>query len=90
MIVGIALIARSSIGMGFAPTRRMAKTRRKTVEDATTMTGDHDRVAVRAYELYVARGCGEGQDLDDWLCAERELNSASNAEAQTYRDRDES
>jgi hypothetical protein len=68
----------------------MTKARRKTVEDAPTMTADRDRVAVRAYELYEARGCGEGQDLDDWLCAERELNSASNPNAQTYRDRDES
>ena len=40
---------------------------------------DPDRVALRAYELYVARGCGEGRDLDDWLSAERELNSATGA-----------
>jgi hypothetical protein len=32
-----------------------------------------DAIAVRAYELYVARGCSEGCDLDDWLQAEREL-----------------
>ena len=34
---------------------------------------DRERVAQRAYELYLARGCAEGQELDDWLCAEREL-----------------
>jgi hypothetical protein len=30
-------------------------------------------IAVRAYELYVARGCSDGCDLDDWLQAEQEL-----------------
>lgn len=34
-----------------------------------------DRVALRAYELYLARGAGHGQDFDDWLAAERELAS---------------
>jgi DUF2934 family protein len=32
-----------------------------------------DRVAARAYELYQARGGGDGQAWDDWLAAEREL-----------------
>ena len=32
-----------------------------------------DRVAARAYELYLERGRGDGQDFDDWLAAEREL-----------------
>jgi len=32
-----------------------------------------DRVAQRAYELYLARGARDGQDFDDWLTAEREL-----------------
>ena len=35
----------------------------------------HDAVACRAYELYVARGCADGHDFDDWLQAERELRS---------------
>jgi DUF2934 family protein len=59
----------------------MAKNRRKT-EDGSTVElasppghSDRDRVAVRAYELYEARGRAEGQELDDWLSAERELNS---------------
>jgi|1185.fasta_scaffold483013_2 hypothetical protein len=34
-----------------------------------------DRVAARAYELYLARGGGDGQAWDDWLAAERELSS---------------
>ena len=31
------------------------------------------RIAERAYNRYVARGAGDGQDLDDWLEAEREM-----------------
>ena len=34
-----------------------------------------ERVAERAYELYLARGGSDGQDFDDWLTAERELSS---------------
>jgi hypothetical protein len=36
--------------------------------------GDHrDRIAMRAYELYLARGGRDGADFDDWLAAEREI-----------------
>lgn len=28
-------------------------------------------IAMRAYELYRERGCHDGQELDDWLKAER-------------------
>jgi hypothetical protein len=37
--------------------------------------GDRDRIAMRAYELYLARGCADGGDFDDWLAAERELGA---------------
>ena len=30
-------------------------------------------IARRAYDLYLARGCEPGHDLEDWLRAEREL-----------------
>ena len=30
-------------------------------------------IARRAYELYLARDCEDGHDVDDWLDAEREL-----------------
>ena len=33
----------------------------------------HDDIATRAYELFLRRGAQHGQDLDDWLAAEREL-----------------
>jgi hypothetical protein len=31
------------------------------------------RIALRAYELFEARGCVDGFDLQDWLQAEREI-----------------
>ncbi len=31
----------------------------------------HDEIAAVAYELYEARGCIAGRDLDDWLDAEQ-------------------
>jgi hypothetical protein len=34
-------------------------------------------IAARAFELYLARGCQDGRDLDDWLQAERELRGTA-------------
>jgi DUF2934 family protein len=36
----------------------------------------HDRIAARAYELYLARGGEDGMAIEDWLAAERELSTA--------------
>ena len=41
--------------------------------DAADNRNYADRVAMRAYELYLARGAADGRDFDDWLAAEREL-----------------
>ena len=30
-------------------------------------------IEARAYQIYVERGCAHGQDVEDWLQAEREL-----------------
>ena len=38
-------------------------------------------IARRAYDLYLARGCVQGHDVEDWLQAERELNGAANSAA---------
>lgn len=32
-----------------------------------------ERIRKRAYELFEARGCQPGYELDDWLQAEREV-----------------
>jgi hypothetical protein len=39
---------------------------------AITMPSDDD-IRIRAYEIFVSEGCQEGQDLQNWLRAEREL-----------------
>jgi hypothetical protein len=32
-----------------------------------------EQIEQRAYQLYLERGCEDGNDLADWLAAEREL-----------------
>lgn len=32
-----------------------------------------EEIAVRAYEIYLERGCTPGNELEDWTLAEREL-----------------
>ncbi len=44
--------------------------------DAATNVTDND-IARRAYDLYLARGCTPGHQLEDWLQAERELQQSS-------------
>jgi hypothetical protein len=70
----------------------MAKSRRKINEGGVatetapqkagnTMQGNIDRARVeqRAYELYLARGGGDGMAMEDWLAAERELRQSGDA-----------
>jgi len=33
-----------------------------------------DEIALRAYHIYLERGCTPGDPMEDWLQAERELN----------------
>ena len=35
----------------------------------------HDRIRVRAYELYESRGREDGKDQEDWLRAEQEIRT---------------
>jgi Protein of unknown function (DUF2934) len=42
--------------------------------DTTAASLDRQRIAMRAYELYLARGGADGAALDDWLTAEREMS----------------
>ena len=39
--------------------------------------GREEQIRLRAYELYEARGRGDGHDLEDWLEAETEINGTS-------------
>ena len=64
----------------------MAKSRKKIVDvviDTPVLenplesdTIERDRIAERAYELYVSRGREGGHELEDWLAAERELTAS--------------
>jgi len=38
-------------------------------------TPSHEEIRRRAYEIHVERGGVHGQDVDDWLQAERELKT---------------
>jgi hypothetical protein len=38
----------------------------------------HDRIAMRAYEKWLQRGCPHGTDQQDWLEAEAELSAELN------------
>jgi hypothetical protein len=58
-------------GDGSVDARSPAETGRQSIHGSNEDYGD--RVAQRAYELYLARGGADGQDFDDWLAAEREL-----------------
>lgn len=63
------------------PTRpKVAKNTRVTIAepvvDGPSVNGDIQvRIAERAYELHHHRGGHHGQDLEDWLTAEREVLS---------------
>ena len=35
----------------------------------------HEKVAMRAYQKWVQRGCTHGHDMQDWVEAEKELRS---------------
>ncbi len=48
-------------------------------QPASASTGN---VARRAYDLYLARGCEHGHDVDDWLQAESELQGTSMSAAE--------
>ncbi len=44
-----------------------------------SVTIANDDIARRAHDLYLARGCEHGHDVDDWVNAERELRATSTA-----------
>ena len=45
--------------------------------DAGVLAPTHEAIALRAYELYLARGRTEGHAREDWLEAERQLSEAT-------------
>jgi hypothetical protein len=45
----------------------------------SSSTPTQEQIARRAYEIFVERGQPDGQDLEHWLEAERQLRSAGQA-----------
>lgn len=54
-------------GLNWGPSYRM---RSRTQEPGPTK----EQIEARAYELYLQRGGGQGQDVHDWFIAEKELS----------------
>ena len=46
-----------------------------------------EQIAAEAYRIYCERGGGDGQDMDDWLEAERRLSARRMAQGGADRDR---
>ena len=46
---------------------------RESFETPLSTVIQEEDIARRAFELYQARGCQNGYDLEDWLQAEQEL-----------------
>ncbi|HYR90090.1 MAG TPA: DUF2934 domain-containing protein [Terriglobia bacterium] len=60
----------------------MAKVKRGSVETADSSSSvpiSEAEIQLRAYERYLARGCEDGHDLEDWLEAERALQKERRA-----------
>lgn len=51
--------------------------------ETTPLSIDREAIEVRAYAIYCSRGCLDGQDVDDWLEAERQLRAEAGAQAAT-------
>ena len=49
----------------------------QTTQAAKGAAPDHGHIAERAYELYMQRGQHEGQALENWLDAERQLSGTA-------------
>lgn len=58
-----------------APTPKTVSSEPLSLNDPSTNGNVDARIAERAYELYQHRGGHHGQDLEDWLSAEREVLS---------------
>jgi hypothetical protein len=57
--------------------------------DAENISADHapdiEEIRLRAYEIHLERGGFPGNELDDWLQAERELQGAAQPKAQQFK-----
>jgi hypothetical protein len=63
--------------LGPSPSRSPRARAADTVRAGSTgnIEPSHDEIAEAAYERYLSRGGAHGQDVDDWMEAERELRA---------------
>lgn len=50
------------------------------MHDRNRATALQERIRIRAYEIYSARGRADGKELNDWLTAEKELTEQDSVE----------
>ena len=62
-------------GRGARPGKRPDRTRSQSSREIRSWKDDEERIAKRAYELYLERGPHPGAELDDWLRAEHEVRT---------------
>lgn len=53
----------------------------RTAAEVGAQSNNEEEIRRRAYELYEARGRGDGHDLEDWLEAEAETNGRAESVA---------
>jgi hypothetical protein len=53
----------------------LSATQTEAAETEVVDSAHHQKIRIRAYEIYLERGEQHGCDLDDWLQAERELTT---------------
>ncbi len=63
----------SSTNASTTPATRPAAASRGTTASRPVSVVTQEQIAVRAYEIFIARGQQDGRDLEDWLQAESEL-----------------
>ncbi len=56
------------------PKTSAPKVSRARKTDTVKLEPTREMIAMRAYEMWCARGYPHGHDVDDWLEAERELS----------------
>jgi hypothetical protein len=56
---------------------RAMSVERRTVETSARSTPSNEEIRRRAYEIYLERGDLPGDEIDDWLRAERELQKVA-------------
>ena len=56
---------------------RTGRIQSRAGDTSANRTPSREEIRFRAYEIYLERGRLPGNELDDWLQAERELDSAA-------------